>query len=122
MEQKILIIEDLDVMRNVLTTNIRRAGYVPITAKNGEEGLDIAKEKVPDLVITDLMMPVMDGFKFIELFKKNENFKNIPIIVLTAKEDKEDVLKAIRLGANEYLVKPFKPKELLKRVKNLLGE
>lgn len=120
MKTKILVVEDMDIMRNALKSLFDKRGYEVFEASNGEDALVIADYNNPDLAIVDLILPVMDGFQFIESLKKNEKFKNIPIIILTAKDSKEDVVKGISLGVQEYIVKPFNTNDLLDKVKKLL--
>lgn len=121
MGEKILIIDDMKLMRNVLKLNLQRLGFTVIEAGDGGEGLEKATADTPDLVITDIMMANMDGLEFIQLFKMNKKFKNIPIIVLSAGDRKEDVLNAIKYGANDYIVKPYDTSDLLKKINKLLN-
>jgi len=121
MAAKILIIDDMKLMRNVLKLNLQRIGFTVIEAEDGEDGLEKAVADTPDLVITDIMIANMDGLEFIQLFKMNKKFKNIPIIVLSAGDRKEDVLNAIKFGANDYIVKPYDTSDLLKKINKLLN-
>ncbi len=123
MEQKnILLIEDNAAMRKILKLNLEKLGYFVKEAGQGEEAiLKITFEFKPDLIITDLMMPVKDGYQFIDEFRKGfVELSHIPIIVLSAKGQKDDVLRAIKIGANDYLVKPFKREELISKIENYL--
>ena len=115
----ILIVEDNS--DNVLYfKSLLNEKYKVITAWNGEEGLNAAKEAIPDLVITDLMMPVMDGYEFINKMKENRLLNHIPIIMVTAKAKDEDYLKSLRYGVDAYISKPFHHDELLVRIENIL--
>ena len=90
------------------------------TARNGEEGVEIAIEKIPDIIISDVIMPKMDGYKVLELIKENEKTSHIPFILLTAKIMQQDKLDGLTLGADAYLTKPFDKEELEIRISNLL--
>jgi YesN/AraC family two-component response regulator len=93
-----------------------------IEAKNGEDGLSLARKKIPDLIITDIMMPVMDGITLIKNIKEDDCTNHIPIILLTARDDGETKIKGFETGAEQYLVKPFEIGELSARMKSLLEQ
>ncbi|MDY0202131.1 MAG: response regulator, partial [Tenuifilaceae bacterium] len=115
----ILIVEDnRDIALYLKSLLVER--YNVITAHNGEEGLDVAEKSVPDLVITDLMMPVKDGYQFACDMKQNRLLDHIPVIMLTAKTSDEDRIKGLRCGVEAYITKPFQQEELLVRVENIL--
>jgi len=114
----VLIAEDEDKNRKLLTILCRNEGYEPLTAENGREAVDIAVDKIPDIILMDLMMPEMDGFEATKKLKDNDATSHIPIIILTALENQEDKHKGIRLGANDYLTKPVDPRELILRMEN----
>ena len=115
----ILIVEDNS--DNVLYFKaLLKEQYKVITAWNGEEGLNAAQESIPDLVITDLMMPVMDGYEFVRKMKQNRLLNHIPIIMVTAKAENEDRIKSLRLGVDAFISKPFHQDDLLVRIKNIL--
>jgi PleD family two-component response regulator len=118
--EKILVVEDDQNIRQILKFRLERAGYDVSTAENGEEGLEKVKEVSPDLVLLDLMMPVMDGREACRRLKSHFNTSHIPVIMLTAKSDIHDKVGGLRDGANDYLTKPYDPKELLLRVQNIL--
>ncbi|MFK7950672.1 MAG: PleD family two-component system response regulator [Saprospiraceae bacterium] len=94
--------------------------YKIILANNGKEGLQQLEKQTPDLILTDLMMPVMNGFEFMKAVKQNEKWQQIPIIALTARSEMSDKLEALRIGIDDYLVKPFHDEELKIRIQNLL--
>ncbi|MFA5588847.1 MAG: ATP-binding protein, partial [Mariniphaga sp.] len=114
----ILIVEDnRDIalyLKSLLTER-----YKVITARNGEEGLDAAEKSIPDLVITDLMMPVKDGYQLACEMKQNRLLNHIPVIMLTAKTSDEDRIKGLRCGVEAYIRKPFQPEELLISIENI---
>ena len=117
----ILIVEDNEEMKEFLR-KIISAHYHVITANNGEEGLKLVESNLPDLIITDLMMPVMDGLELTEFVKSNENTCHIPVILLTAKSAIESKLEAMKHGADDYVTKPFSPVLLEARVENILEQ
>ena len=121
MTQKILIIDDEKDIVETLQFTLEVEGYQCQTAFDGEEGLRLAKEISPDLIILDVMMPKMNGYKICRLLKYDNAYKNIPIIMLTARSQAEDKSIGEETGANEYLTKPFELDEVLEKVKNYLG-
>ena len=120
MKNEILIIDDMKLMRRNVQAVLDRYGYTTFVAEDGQQGLEIAKEKIPDLVITDIMMPKMNGYTFLKFFKLDKKLKNVPVIVLTALDKKEEVLKALKLGAISYITKPFSIKDLLTKIETVL--
>lgn len=117
--QTVLVIEDNTDMRHYLCELLRKQ-YRVLEAENGEEGLKTAVEKVPDLVLSDVMMPVMDGFTCCAELRKRTETAHIPILLLTAKTEDKDCVEASRRGADDYLRKPFNPEVLLAKVAHLL--
>ncbi|MCX7856998.1 MAG: PAS domain S-box protein [Deltaproteobacteria bacterium] len=121
MEEKILIVDDRDEARYLLETILKSQGYVVIPARNGIEALSRMNSESIDLVITDILMPDMDGFELIRRMRGNENLKGIPVIVYTATyTGPEDENFALKIGANRFLQKPTEPDELIKVVKDIL--
>lgn len=120
-KQTLLIVEDNQDMRNFLS-NIFRQDFQIAVAHDGKEGLEMAEEIVPDIIISDLMMPNMDGLELTDKIKNNVSINHIPIILLTAKSAIESKLEAMRTGADDYLTKPFSPEYLKARVDNLLKQ
>ncbi|MCA1063665.1 response regulator transcription factor [Rossellomorea sp. AcN35-11] len=118
MSKKILVVDDEQSIATLLKYNLEQSGYTVITAHDGEEGRDKAIEQSPDLMILDLMLPSMDG---IEVCKELRQRKiNIPILMLTAKDDEFDKVLGLELGADDYMTKPFSPREVVARVKAIL--
>ncbi len=122
MAKKILIIDDLGSLRYVLSYDLKKAGFVTYEASNASEGIKLAVSESPDLIILDMMMPGIDGLQAAKLLKKDEKTKNIPIIMLTARSSKEEVLEAISLGVNHYMVKPYRFDKLYSKIVELIGE
>jgi CheY-like chemotaxis protein len=114
--KKILLIEDSDDIRETTAELLELAGYTLTTAENGKIGVEKALETKPDLVICDIMMPVLDGFGVLHIFSQNPDLQAIPFIFLTAKTERGDFRKGMEMGADDYLTKPFQEIELLNAV------
>jgi len=110
---KILVVEDEEPIRELLKMELENEGFIVDVAANGAEGLDKVKSFHPDLIVCDVMMPVMDGFTMAERLSQDQNFKDIPLIFLTAKSDKKDIRFGKSLGAEDYITKPFEFEDLL---------
>jgi diguanylate cyclase (GGDEF)-like protein len=117
---RILIAEDELHLREILRTQLERDGFEVVEACNGEEALALAEQVRPDVILLDVMMPGMDGYEALRHLRASYATRYIPIIMLTAKNTKEDMLSGFRDGANDYLTKPYQGEELLLRVKNQL--
>ena len=115
----LLLVEDNESVMNYLK-DILRSSYRLLEAKDGAAGIEIARETIPDLVISDVMMPKKNGYEVCEFLKKDENTSHIPIILLTAKSSLEDKMQGLQIKADDYLTKPFVPRELLARAENLI--
>ena len=115
----ILIVEDNKDIRTYIKDQLEE-NYKIIEAADGEAGLAAAKETIPDLIVTDVMMPQMDGYEFAKNIRGDERSSHIPIIMLTARAADEDKISGLETGVDDYLIKPFNPKELQVRIKNLL--
>jgi two-component system phosphate regulon response regulator PhoB len=118
-EPRILIIEDERALTEVLTYNLQREGYQTIVAHDGQEGLRKAQLLLPDLILLDLMLPVLDGLSVCRELRAGEQTRHIPILMLTAKAEETDQVVGFSLGADDYVTKPFSVKVLMQRVKAL---
>lgn len=113
---KILIVEDEEPIRELIKLNLQMAGYETTEAEDGEAGLKLIKEEALDLVLLDIMLPKIDGYKLLPHIAQ----RNIPVILLTARDSLKDKVKGLNLGADDYITKPFEGMELIARVKALL--
>ena len=120
MKQKILVVDDEADILTLLQYNLEKAGFIVFSAKDGPEAIDLAKKERPDLLILDLMLPSMDGTEVCRILKREEDTSHIPIIMLTAKSEEVDRIVGLELGADDYITKPFSPRELILRVKSIL--
>jgi two-component system, OmpR family, response regulator RpaB len=116
-KEKILVVDDEINIRRILETRLSIMGYEVITAADGEEALFLYRKEMPNLIILDIMMPKLDGYGVCQEIRKESE---IPIIMLTALNDVTDKITGLELGADDYIVKPFSPKELEARVKSIL--
>jgi two-component system phosphate regulon response regulator PhoB len=116
---RILLIEDERALTDVLTYNLEREGYEPIVAHDGQEGLRKAQNLLPDLVILDLMLPVLNGLEVCRELRAGERTRSIPILMLTARAEETDQIVGFSMGADDYVTKPFSVKVLLQRIKAL---
>lgn len=116
----ICVIEDEEDINKLLLFNLRKEGYIARGAASGEEGLEMLAEARPDLLILDLMLPGMDGMAVCRKMKQNPDLRNIPILMLTARNEEEDVVSGFDAGADDYVAKPFSNRVLMARVRSLL--
>jgi len=119
-DKKVLVVDDEIHIVHVVAIKLRSNGFEVITASNGAEALESACSQKPDIVVTDLQMPVMDGIEFVKKLRENENTKDIPVIMLTGRSFTFDPEQKDRLRITECLGKPFSPKELLKKIEDIL--
>ena len=117
---KILIVEDNEMNRDMLSRRLERKGYEVVMAEDGQIGVDMSKSENPDLILMDLSLPVMDGWEATSNIKEDDDTKDIPIIVLTAHAMAGDREKAIEAGADEYDTKPIDFKRLLGKIKDFI--
>ncbi|WP_066874739.1 response regulator transcription factor [Clostridium mediterraneense] len=117
MEKRILIVDDEAHIRELIKFNLEKNGFRTLQAADGKEALELAKERKVDLIILDLMIPIMDGFEVCKEVRKDSTIGNTPIIMLTAKSEEIDKILGLELGADDYMTKPFSVRELVARVK-----
>ncbi|MDR1403657.1 MAG: hybrid sensor histidine kinase/response regulator [Tannerellaceae bacterium] len=115
-EYTILIVDDVPTNVMLVQAILKKVGYTLLTAENGAKALQIAQEKHPNLMLLDIMMPVMDGYEVLQRLKSNPDTNNIPVIIMSALNDMPSIVKGYQLGATEYVTKPFQRDELLKRI------
>ena len=120
MAQTILVAEDQQTIRSLIEYKLRNSGYTVVSVADGAAALKKAVELKPDLVLLDVMMPLMTGFEVLAALKQNEETKRIPVLLVTAQSKEDEVLKGLELGADDYVTKPFSPNELAARVKTVL--
>ena len=118
---KILVVDDEVNITQILEFSIGAEGYEVIAAQNGEEAIDKARREQPDLIILDIMMPIIDGYEACRILKANPLTKNIPVILLTAKGRDIDKRLGYEVGATDYIIKPFSPNKLIDRIHELLS-
>jgi two-component system alkaline phosphatase synthesis response regulator PhoP len=117
---KILLVDDEPDILEILEFNLRKEGFEVATAENGQEGLKMAKEMKPDLIVLDIMMPIMDGVEVCRQLRANSDFDNTIITFLTAREEDYSQIAALDTGGDDYITKPIRPRVLISRVKALL--
>jgi DNA-binding response OmpR family regulator len=120
MKPKILVVDDEPDALELLEINLKGAGYDVVTAPDGEQALKKARDLLPKLIILDLMLPEVDGLEVCKILRRDQRTSGIPIIMLTAKAGEVDRVLGLELGADDYVTKPFSPRELVLRVKRLL--
>jgi two-component system phosphate regulon response regulator PhoB len=119
-KQTILIIEDERALVEVLTYNLRKEGFEVLSATDGQDGLRRAQTALPDLIVLDLMLPVIEGLEVCRVLKSGTRTRDIPLIMLTARSEEVDEIVGFQMGADDYVTKPFKIKPLIQRIKALL--
>jgi DNA-binding response OmpR family regulator len=122
MKKRVLLIEDNPDMIEAIRLRLEAHHFEVLLARDGLEGLARARSEKPDLIILDIMLPKMDGFKVCRMLKFDEKFKNIIIIILSAKVQKSDIERGKEVGADAYITKPFKAEELLAKINELLND
>lgn len=118
---KILIVDDEKDLVDMVKMRLETAGYESITAYDGQEGLTKARKEKPDLIILDLMLPKIDGYKVCTMLKRDQRYMKIPIVMFTARAQESDEKLGKEVGADAYITKPFEPKALLGKIEELLG-
>lgn len=118
--ESVLIIDDENDIREILTYNLKKEGFITYSAATGSEGIKIAKEFKPDLVLLDVMMPEMDGIEVCEILRQSPETKNIRICFLTARNEDYSQIAGLEAGADDYVAKPIKPRVLISRIRAIL--
>jgi CheY-like chemotaxis protein len=118
--KKVLIVEDHPDMRMLLSLELEHMGFEPITAENGKEGVERALSEKPDLVLLDILMPVMDGLETVRTLRGNLATKDIPILAETALSRQADLNSCLQAGCNDYLVKPFTYRDLEEKLRSFI--
>jgi len=119
---KILIAEDEPDIRTLIEFTLQYAGHEVVTARNGLEAFESALQVIPDMILMDVRMPQMTGYEACEKIKQEESLKHIPVVFLTAKGQEKEIQTGLSLGAAEYLLKPFAPDDLTRRVQEILDQ
>ncbi len=119
---KILIAEDERDIRELVTFTLRYAGHDVHQASNGEEALNMAKEIIPELILMDVRMPKMTGYEACRHMKADETLKHVPVVFLSAKGQETEIQTGLEVGATDYILKPFAPDQLIKRVSEILAK
>ncbi|MEH7439808.1 response regulator transcription factor [Neobacillus drentensis] len=118
MKNKVLVVDDEQSIVTLLQYNLEQAGFEVLTAMDGQEGKELAETETPDIIVLDLMLPKLDGMEVCKQLRQKNIM--IPILMLTAKDDELDKIIGLELGADDYMVKPFSPREVIARVKAIL--
>jgi DNA-binding response OmpR family regulator len=116
----ILVADDDPDILNLVRFRLEQNGYETVTAKNGEQALELARERAPDACILDVMMPKLNGLEVVQAMRSDGELREIPVLILTATVQDQDVARGFEVGADDYLRKPFNPRELQARVAALL--
>jgi DNA-binding response OmpR family regulator len=117
----ILVADDEEDLRELVAYRLTRSGYDVVAAEDGQEALQLARERRPDLMVLDVMMPRLDGYELTRRVRAEEALRSVPVILLTARSQESDVGRGFEVGADDYLKKPFSPDELVARVRAVLG-
>jgi two-component system, OmpR family, phosphate regulon response regulator PhoB len=117
----ILVADDEEDLRELVSYRLSRSGYEVVEAVDGQEALELATERTPDLMVLDVMMPRLDGYELTRRVREQDSLRNVPVILLTARSQETDVSRGFDVGADDYLKKPFNPDELVARVRAVLG-
>ena len=122
MGKTILIADDEEHLGFMVKFKLEKSGFNVLWEMDGNSAYSAIEKEVPDLVILDVMMPGLTGYEVLQKIKADDNLKNIPVIMLTAKGQESDLVKGIEMGAADYIIKPFRPAELMARIKRFLPE
>lgn len=120
MGKRILICDDDPLLVDLLEYRLANRGYDVVVARDGSEAVALLEQDIPDAIVLDAMMPVIDGYEVLRRVRENEKTANTPVLMLTARRQEQDIVGALELGASDYLVKPFIPEELMARLSRLM--
>lgn len=121
MAKKILIVEDDTMLIKIIEMRLNKAGYETIVAQDGQAGLKMARSENPDLIVMDVMLPKMDGFRTTQMLKFDDRYKHIPIVMFTGRMQEEDRQTGLAAGADAYICKTSEPSSLIDKVEELIG-
>lgn len=119
-KKTILVVDDETDLLDLIEYNLKKEGFQVLKAENGEQGIAVAKENKPDLVLLDIMMPKMDGLEAVEIMRKDDELKRIPIIFLTARSDEKTEVEGLNKGGDDYITKPISTTKLISRIKAVM--
>ncbi len=119
-KKTILVVDDEKDLLDLIEYNLKKEGFQVLKAENGEQGITLAKQSKPDLVLLDIMMPKMDGLEAVEIMRKDEDLKRIPIIFLTARSDEKTEVEGLNKGGDDYITKPISTTKLISRIKAVM--
>ncbi|MGO9482898.1 MAG: response regulator transcription factor [Candidatus Kryptoniota bacterium] len=119
--ETVLVVDDNPEIAALLKFKLTHSGYAVALAENGELGLQAARTSPPDLIVLDVMMPVMNGLEALKILKTDVDLKSIPVIILTALSNESEIVKGLELGADDYIAKPFKVQEFVARIHAVLA-
>lgn len=117
----VLVVEDEKAISDLVSFHLEQSGYEPLVAGDGRRAFEITTDRLPSLIILDLMLPDMDGLEILKHFRSQERTRRLPIILLTARAEEADRVLGLEIGADDYVVKPFSPRELMLRVEKLIS-
>ena len=120
MSAMILVVEDEPAIRELVVLNLQQAGHRPVVADSAEQALALVRESLPDMILLDWMLPGMSGVELARRLKADGSTRDVPIIMLTARGDEQDKITGLETGADDYITKPFAPREMIARIKALL--
>jgi DNA-binding response OmpR family regulator len=121
MANKILVVEDDNNIEQLVTFKLKNSGFEVFNARNGQEALDFLKKNSVDLIVTDVMMPIMGGKELVMELKKDPKTKSIPTVMLTSRTLEKEIVEGFELGVDDYIKKPFSPQEFIVRIKTVLA-
>ncbi|MBU9889173.1 MAG: response regulator [Candidatus Omnitrophica bacterium] len=121
MKKKILLVDDEPDIRLLMTARLNYMGYDVVTAGDGQEGLNLARKESPDLILLDLMLPKLDGYKVCRMLKFDKAYGHIPVVIFSSRGSEEDKKLAAEVGADGYMIKPFQEQELVSTLQKFFG-